>query len=250
MPLNNSYWRLYLNAGDGAEVVHPGGSHALSAGRMHLVPAWGSFTAYCRGNVDHIYMHFDPGEPLRDIARQEHPAAVFFQRPIALAHDPGLEDRLRRLVDVQTRAPVWYLRAQAVALAALVSGLDQLPAAARTSLENKHEEDDAILRTLRFIEDHLHQDIAIQTLAAQLEISTSYFFRVFRRRTGCTPQRYLQNRRIAVAAERLTGSSDSIEVIAEKCGFANRFHFSRIFARRKGIGPAAFRKAAGRQQAG
>ena len=59
---------------------------------------------------------------------------------------------------------------------------------------------------------------------------------------GQTPAQYVLERRITFAAERLSFSEDSIERIAEVCGFPDRFYFSRMFVRRMGQPPAAYRR--------
>ena len=64
---------------------------------------------------------------------------------------------------------------------------------------------------------------------------------------GLPPIRYFTERRIAAAAWRLATSDEEIADIATATGFANRFHFSRIFSRQLGCGPAAYRRS--RQQA-
>jgi AraC-like DNA-binding protein len=53
---------------------------------------------------------------------------------------------------------------------------------------------------------------------------------------------YLLEWRIALAAQRLLSSHDSIETIAAELGFGNRFYFSRMFKAQVGLSPAAFRR--------
>lgn len=245
--MHDSFWRVYINDVDGAEIVHPGGVHRITAKHIHVVPAWGEFTSRCRGRIEHFFLHLDPGEPLRDIGRWPHPVAAFFRKPITLARDPLMEARLRTISASKDRSPLWYLQAQALGLAAVVACFEAMPATDRERLDEVSDSSDVVLHMLRYIEDHLHLDFDIDELAKRCGLSASHFFRVFRQRTGKTPQRYLQDRRVALAADRLATSPDPIEVIAEKCGFANRYHFSRVFAQRMGVGPAAFRR---RQAAG
>jgi transcriptional regulator GlxA family with amidase domain len=52
----------------------------------------------------------------------------------------------------------------------------------------------------------------------------------------------VQARRIAVASQQLLFTEKSIEQIAQETGFADRFHFSRVFALHKQYPPAAYRK--------
>ncbi len=238
----NSYWRIYLNETSGAEVIHPGGIHRLTPQRIHLLPAWGDFESRALCPVEHYFIHIDPGEPLRDVARWPHPVAAHFRRPITLPRNPTLEAGLRAVASSASRSPLWYLQAQALALTTIVACLDLMPAADRARLEDMHDSDDPISDVQRYIEDHLHRELAVGDLAERCQLSVSHFYRLFRQRTGVTPQRFVQDRRVAMASERLLTSGDSIDVIAEKCGFANRSHFSRVFALRRGLGPATYRR--------
>jgi AraC-like DNA-binding protein len=234
-PLAAPFWRLYLNDAPGSEIVYPGGVHPLVSERVHVVPAWGDFTGRCRGDVGHVYLHLDPGEPLRGLAR-------LIPRPLVLPPDPAAHRRLRELVAAPGRSSLWQMRAQAAALAALVACVELLPRTLRARLDEGAVGDDAIARALVHIEGYLHEELPIPLLARRCGLSTPHFGVRFKRRTGQTPQRYLQERRVAVAAERLLSGDESIEAIASGCGFANRYHFSRVFARRMGIGPGAYRR--------
>jgi AraC-like DNA-binding protein len=71
--------------------------------------------------------------------------------------------------------------------------------------------------------------------------SESHSIRVFRRVVGCTPARHVQERRLSHAAELLERTSLTIDEIAERCRFAYRFHFSRVFAQRMVEPPGRYR---------
>jgi hypothetical protein len=45
----------------------------------------------------------------------------------------------------------------------------------------------------------------------------------------------------AAAADALVSTQHSIEEIAQSCGFANRYHFTRVFSQRMGCPPARYR---------
>ena len=79
-------------------------------------------------------------------------------------------------------------------------------------------------------------------LARVAHLTPNAFNRRFKQVVGLTPQTYLLNRRIEAASTRLEHSSDSIDDIAEACGFASRSHFSTVFKQQTGMGPASFRK--------
>ena len=94
---------------------------------------------------------------------------------------------------------------------------------------------------LRYIDAHLADLLPNSKLAELAHASESHFIRMFRRTLGRTPARHVQERRVSNAAELLVRTSFSIDEIAERCGFANRYHFSRVFAQRMAHPPARFR---------
>ena len=56
--------------------------------------------------------------------------------------------------------------------------------------------------------------------------------------------RVLLDFRLDQACRRLRHTNESIEQIAEDCGFPNRYYFSRMLKQHRAISPAAYRKAA------
>lgn len=81
-------------------------------------------------------------------------------------------------------------------------------------------------------------------LASSVSMSTESFIRWFKRWTGETPIRYVQQVRVRDACRLLASTDASIERIASKTGFPDRFYFSRVFKRHTGRSPAAYRKGA------
>lgn len=65
---------------------------------------------------------------------------------------------------------------------------------------------------------------------------------VFRKVTGTTPQAMGLRLRLEHAASLLDGTDLGIDEISEACGFTDRFHFSKAFARRWRVPPAKWRR--------
>ena len=57
-----------------------------------------------------------------------------------------------------------------------------------------------------------------------------------------TPHQYFINMRLQNAKRLLVTTHDSIEQVAENCGFDNTSNFIRLFKQRVGMTPTAFRK--------
>jgi AraC family transcriptional regulator len=78
-----------------------------------------------------------------------------------------------------------------------------------------------------------------QELAKLCDISTRQLQRHFRFRFRCSPQSWLNHRRLLVA-EGLLLSGDSVKKVAFDLGFKQPSHFCRQFKSRKNMTPSQF----------
>lgn len=96
-------------------------------------------------------------------------------------------------------------------------------------------------RVVDYIEAHLAEDIGLRDLAALAGLSAHHFGEAFKASTGTSPHRYLIERRILRAKERLLGADRSIAEIAVSVGFASHSHFTHNFRKLTGTTPSRFR---------
>lgn len=235
----SSYWRCYHNEAPGAAIdLATGGSWDIDPDAVHLIPAWVGFSCRCEAEaVPHWYAHVDlVGWPSSLVA----PA---FPAPIAV-RDPAVLGLVRSVADrARAGGPCLAVQAgaKAVAAAALAEALAELPDVHRLRLEPV-ERAGPLAPVIDHVGAHLGDDLDNRQLAAVAGCSSDHLIRLFKQRLGQTPAQYVQERRVADAAERLLKTDDSIDQIAASTGFANRYHFSRIFARLLGCPPARYRK--------
>ncbi|MEY4176215.1 MAG: hypothetical protein RI900_3380, partial [Actinomycetota bacterium] len=78
-------------------------------------------------------------------------------------------------------------------------------------------------------------------VAAAVGMPYETWRRAFRRAMGVSPARLRLDRRVAAAADRLLGTSDSVRTIAAELGFTDQRHLTVRFRERYGCTPAAFR---------
>ena len=96
---------------------------------------------------------------------------------------------------------------------------------------------------ISYMETHYADShLSLAELTTHFSVSKSYFLRKFKAFTGVTPHQYLLSIRIRIAKQLLDTTSESIESIAEKCGFYSASHFIMYFHRTTGMTPLQFRQ--------
>ena len=102
---------------------------------------------------------------------------------------------------------------------------------------------DRLRPALERMERDLAQPLGRTALAREVGLSPTRFHTVFARALGCAPMAYLQRLRLARAQDLLIGTDQPIGAIAALVGIPDPFHFSRLFRRRIGESPRAYRVA-------
>jgi AraC-like DNA-binding protein len=99
----------------------------------------------------------------------------------------------------------------------------------------------ALQRIRDYIEEHLAENIELETLAEIAGLSKWHFARAFKQSVGTPPHFYLIQRRLERAQELLAETDLSLGQIALKSGFSDQSHFSRRFRMFVGVTPRSFR---------
>lgn len=107
---------------------------------------------------------------------------------------------------------------------------------------NKTHGDCLLEKTISYVKMHSCENITNKSVAKFLGYNHIYVERVFVRSMGETLHSYILKTRMRVAKNLLSGTSLSIEEIADECGFSDRSQFSTAFKRTVGTSPAGYRK--------
>jgi AraC-like DNA-binding protein len=99
----------------------------------------------------------------------------------------------------------------------------------------------ALQRVRGYIEEHLVENIELETLAKIAGLSKCHFARAFKQSVGTPPHFYLIQRRLERAKGLLAETDLSLAQIALKSGFSDQSHFSRRFRTFLGVTPRSFR---------
>ena len=106
------------------------------------------------------------------------------------------------------------------------------------------EQDPALARLTRFVQEHRHQPLSQRRMAEVAGVSVAGFSRYFKSKFKRTWRSYLVELRIADACRRLAESEDTVMAVGMACGFSNLSNFNRRFRQVKGMVPSAWRRAA------
>lgn len=96
---------------------------------------------------------------------------------------------------------------------------------------------------LTFISGHLSDNLSIPFLAEKFGYNEQYFIRMFQKRVGITPYKYILNLRLREAGRLLVSNPDmSITEVSEKTGFGDVKSMGRTFKKTYRVSPGEFRR--------
>lgn len=88
---------------------------------------------------------------------------------------------------------------------------------------------DVIKRVIEYIENNLEKEIDLENIAKNAGYSKFHLNRIFSEETGYTIYKYLQLRRLTIAAEKLVETKKPIAQIAYEAGYDSQQAFSFAF---------------------
>ncbi|MDE7311613.1 MAG: AraC family transcriptional regulator [Eubacterium sp.] len=97
-------------------------------------------------------------------------------------------------------------------------------------------------KVVDYIEAHLEEDLPLEKIADALNYSKFYLGRSFSKETGCTIYKYIQGRRLALAAQKLVETQQPIVEIAYEARYDSQQAFTLAFKQTYGCPPNAYRR--------
>lgn len=146
------------------------------------------------------------------------------------------------------------VREAAMALAVLEDERGQVPAALASSLaytmlmklrslpqrEAEQLGSPLVEGALSIIQEEFPYLEGVEELAQRLEVSPAHLTRVFSKKTGVSPGKYITHVRVEYAKLLLSDPDTSITYVAEASGFANANYFAKVFRRETGMSPSEY----------
>jgi len=104
------------------------------------------------------------------------------------------------------------------------------------------KEDHTIINAMHYIEGHFLENPSLEELAKNVNLSPSYFSKLFKKSMGSTYSTYLNCIKIEHARVLLVNTNLSVGEIAGLCGFSNGNYFCDVLKKYDKISPKDFRK--------
>jgi AraC-like DNA-binding protein len=215
--------KLYISREGKNYIAEPNDIVILNCKKPHIY--------YAKENVSFCFFHFDGSisSQLYDLIISRQDTVIHTQNPISVMNaltsifsmaENGYDNELKISAQIH------------VILSELVS--ENTPVYDYAS--------EIVTKAVKFMEQHFVENISVKMIAESVFLSEYHFSRLFRKHTNISPYAYIVRLRMIYACQLLTGSTDSIEVIGEKCGFNSVQHFIRSFTKNMKCGPSQYRK--------
>lgn len=92
------------------------------------------------------------------------------------------------------------------------------------------------------IQENFKKELSVEALASTVDMSVSYFRRLFHKVYGYSPMQYITNLRIEYARDLLLSGEVNVTEAAHISGFDDIYYFSRLFKAKTGVSPSKLQK--------
>jgi AraC family transcriptional regulator len=218
----------------------PAGGLALVGGRRPTELEWESPTS-----ISHLYLStelmVDTAAALeQDYSTLEIIDPLHFENPQLLA----VGDMIIRELSSPTGGPSLLVDSLAAAMSVqLIHHYHRRSHTAKPGRSDVRLSAVQRTRVLDFIEANISRNFRLQELAAVAGLSEVHFGRCFTNTFGESPHQFVLKQRTRLAVEQITGTKLTFAEIAERTGFADQAHLTRVVKKSTGHAPRTLRKS-------
>ena len=250
------YWRLYWNKTDNGEISFQDQSYEMDNKSIYIIPPFTAYNTHIKGhthiyeginvkgrwidklleeddlvkeNLLHLFIHFNLGVPFDRVLPGIYKIDI----------DQEQQNRLQRLTEFLKTGNVNFPLNLNIYLHSVIT---EHVAHLKEELWQTAKIDNRIIDVIRLIEKDIDRNLPNEVLSEHINMATNSFIRLFHDEMQISPQNYIKRQKIDKACLLLLHSNYSIDRIAQSLGFADRYHFSKVFKKRVLKSPANYRK--------
>ena len=109
-------------------------------------------------------------------------------------------------------------------------------------MEVKVQDESRMNQIFAFVQDNFTENISLETIAKEINLTVPAFCRFFKRMTHMTFTQFLNEYRISHACKLLQNKDMLVLDVAENCGFQTLSHFNKQFLKITGHTPSNFKE--------
>lgn len=147
------------------------------------------------------------------------------------ARVPAIYENIRKLVTSQGNQ--FQAEDLSVQLYALMIELERLALPAQYP--------DILLKAVKIVNSDISATHTLASLSHACNTSVNTLSRLFRKYLGCSPVKYIIDRRLELAKRLIYMDKMTLKEIAERCGYNSESFLSRSFRKKFGMSPVAFK---------
>lgn len=220
------FWRFYWSFSPGASLICGEKCFELDPQYPVLIPPYFCFGSRSEGPLEQFYIHFS----LENFRLQ--PSLPVTLTSFGAPERAEIKKRFESSESAVTA--VWLNFLICKALMELEARSGELVDDLRTGYDPR------IVMALKLMDEK--KKLTNSEIARRIGMSTDNFIRLFKNEIGITPKSYNNSRRMELAQTLLMDKSLSIDEIAVRCGFADRYQFSKQFTAYYSVSPGRYRK--------
>jgi AraC-like DNA-binding protein len=238
----HEYQVLYLTRGQGRfQSKHSLPCEVTEGSVIFLFPGeWHTYRPLESTGWETYWVGFD-GNPARELLEANR---VSLDNPIMkLGYDEEMVGLYKKLLDVSLSERPGYRQLLSGMTIHLLTYLFY-----RGKQQSWHDKEalNQIEKARLIMRESFRSSVSPEDIAAQLNMSYSWFRRIFRQYTGLAPARYLNRLKMQSARELLSDPNKTVKEVALELGYESTDYFSVAFKRYNQLTPCEFRRKAGR----
>lgn len=236
----HEYQLVYVTRGAGSFESEATGRRTLRAGSaVMLFPGvWHRYAPRPSTGWEEYWVGFE-GDYARRLVQRG-----FFSPATAVIDvglDPATVELFVSLIELMRQESLGYQQRMAAGAVQLLAGL-YAAAQGRGIGGDQHEA--AVRQAKCLMLEEMDRAIDLEQLARDLGVGYAWFRRLFKRYTGLAPHQYHLQLRMNKARQLLAGTGATVKEVAAQLGFDDPHYFCRIFRKKTGHTPEAWRSVA------
>ena len=235
----NPFWTISHVSAGSVETTTRGERVSAPAGTVMLHPPNLLFSEYAEGPGTHEYFFCDATIAANLDLFRLYPVSL----GVPLISPSAWSDVFAKLqLSTQARGDLPNLSAYGLTaqlLGMLLESWRQMGSPPRPQSLDTHE--DRFTSLIQYMTDNLGEKLGREELASRACLHPGYFNRVFRETYGIPPMQMLRDLRLSRVKRHLEDTDETLETIAERCGFEDAAYLSRVFHKQIGMPPGQYR---------